>query len=208
MRKFYDLRDSNSGSSKSLERKREAAKALVALIESASDCIRGGLFDPEVQSVVAIDGLLALLGEALPLLGQEKRTFTKPQVFTLMRVVEDFDTAPGRIRHGAVELVQASMNAYRGSSSSTKLKKGKSKSDVSSMSGSGLSGSSWDMVLSSNMLQSQESEKGGEIARDWDWRKGLDAVAGARVESKEILMLLRVALAQEIARGWSGGIGW
>ena len=206
VRKFYELRDNRSGPSKSLQRKREAAKALIALIESASDCIRGGLFDSDVQSVVPIDGLLGLLGETLPLLGQEKRIFTKQQVFTLMRVVEDFETAPARIREGAVELVQASMNAYRATSSSTQLKKGKS--NVSSMSGSGLSGSSWDMVLSSNILQSLEIEEDSGMTRSWDWRKGLDAVVGARVESKEVLMLLRVALGQEVAKGWSGAIGW
>lgn len=179
---------------------------MVAVIESAADCIRGGLFDPDVESVVPTDTLLAILGEALPLLGQQKRIFSKQQIFALMRVVEDFDTAPGRIRESAVELLQGSLNAYRGAASS-QLKK--SKSNVSSMSRSGLSGSSWDMVASSGMLRSSETGKAVEIGRGWDWRKGLDAVVDAQVDGKDVLMLVRTALAQEVARGWSGGgFGW
>lgn len=204
IRRFYDLRDNISGQLKPLERKRKAGEALIGVTESAADCIRGGLFDPEIESVVPIDSLLALLGEALPLLGQDRRVLNKQQVFALMRVVEDFDTAPGRIRESAVELLQGSLNAYRGAGQQLK----KSKSNVSSMSGSGLSGSSWDMVASSAMLQSEGNGKVVEIYRGWDWRKGLDAVAGAQVEGKDVLMLLRVALAQEVARGWAGGVGW
>lgn len=204
IRQFYDMRDNNSGTLKPLQRKRKASDALIGVTESASDCIRGGLFDPEVESVVPIDGLLALLGEALPLLGQERRVFNKQQVFALMRVVEDFDTAPGRIRESAVELLQGSLNAYRGGA--TQLKK--SRSNLSSMSGSRLSGSSWDMVASSAMLRSQEKGLPVEIDRGWDWRKGLDAVVGAQVDGKEVLMLLRTALAQEVAKGWSGSLRW
>lgn len=205
IRRFYDLRDNTTGSAKSLERKREAAKALLFIIESAADCIRGGLFDPDVKSVVPTDGLLALLGEALPLLGQDKAIFNKQQVFALMRVVEDFDTGPGRIKEGALELLQGSLNAYRGRSAQLS----KSRSNVSDLSGSGLSGaSSWDMLASSAVLKSEAKGAVGEVAHGWDWRKGLDAVTGAQVDSKAVLMLLRMALAQEVARGFSSAAGW
>lgn len=75
LRRFYDLRDEGdeeAGVKKSglrlQARKREAARAILGLIESASACIHGGLFDAEVNGVVQVDTLLALLGEALPLM--------------------------------------------------------------------------------------------------------------------------------------------
>lgn len=210
MRRFYDLRDQDvnpqaSTKLRPLERKREAAKALIAVAESASDCIRGGLFDPDIESVVPVDGLLALLGEALPLLGSEKRILTEQQVFSLMAIVEDLSTVSGRIRDGAEGLLKASMNAYRGGAKSLSG----SKSQLSSASGT-LGGSSWDMLASSVMQRSAGGGKGKavEVQRGWDWRKGLDAVGGVDVGSKEVLMLLRTALAREVASGWSGAIVW
>jgi len=78
LRRFYDLRDENEDNDDSrrsglrpFARKREAAKAVVALIESAADTIRGGLYDSEIAAVVQVDTLLALLGEALPLMNRE-----------------------------------------------------------------------------------------------------------------------------------------
>ena len=83
IRRFYNLRDeqhassTGSGSYGSAKRNRrkgrtkEAADALIALIKSASDSIHGGLFDPDIDAVLQVDGLLALLGEALPFLNRE-----------------------------------------------------------------------------------------------------------------------------------------
>lgn len=72
LRRFYDIRDEalvaqDDGSQKlrPLARKRAAANALVAVIGSASDSIYGGLYDPDRDSAVQVDGLLSLLGEAL-----------------------------------------------------------------------------------------------------------------------------------------------
>ena len=123
-----------------------------------------------------------------------------------MRVVEDFDSAPGRIRERAVDVLQGVINAYRGCNEPLRLRG--DGSSGASMEGSGLSGSSWDMVASSVMLQSQEKSAPLQDYCGWDWRKGLDAVADSRVDGKEVLMLLRAALAQEVAKGWAGGMGW
>lgn len=78
LRRFYELRDEGDeedGGHKSglrpLARKREAAKAMVGLIEAAADSIHGGLYDADVKAVVKVDTLLALLGEALPLLNRK-----------------------------------------------------------------------------------------------------------------------------------------
>lgn len=52
-------------SCKPVTTKRKAIEALITVIVSASDSIHGGLYDPDVDVVVQVDGLLALLGEAL-----------------------------------------------------------------------------------------------------------------------------------------------
>lgn len=72
LRRFYEIRDEalelQEGQRprfKPLARRRVAAKALVAVISSAADNIYGGLYDPNRDSAVQVDGLLALLGEAL-----------------------------------------------------------------------------------------------------------------------------------------------
>lgn len=72
LRKFYDLRDEEVNlkedqkpSLRPIARKKAAFAALLAVINSAADNIHGGLYDLERASVVQVDGLLALLGEAL-----------------------------------------------------------------------------------------------------------------------------------------------
>jgi hypothetical protein len=191
LRKFYDLRDQDVNPAgtdarqhlRPLERKREAAKALMAIIESASDCIRGGLFDPEVESAIPADALLILLGETLPLLSTGQRIFSKADICT-----------PARIRERAEDLFQASGSSFRGGGLDS-LKK--SRSD--------LSGSSYDMLASSYMALSQDKGKAGaQVTRGWDWRKGLDGAGGLSVGSKEVLAVLRLALSQEIAKSMSG----
>jgi hypothetical protein len=72
IRKFYDLRDEGvlckegeKPAHRPMARKRAAANALTVIISSAASSIRGGLYDPEVETVVQVDVLLPLLGEAL-----------------------------------------------------------------------------------------------------------------------------------------------
>lgn len=72
LRRFYEIRDEEVELSegqkpryKPLARRRAAAQALAAVIGSAADNIYGGLYDPDRDSAVQVDGLLALLGEAL-----------------------------------------------------------------------------------------------------------------------------------------------
>lgn len=78
LRKFYDLRDQVNSIQpgqqpvlRSTARKRDAIAALIAVIESAADSIHGGLLDTSVESVVQVDGLLVLFGEALVFLNRE-----------------------------------------------------------------------------------------------------------------------------------------
>lgn len=203
-RHFYDLRDQNTTASPStsslppLARKRAAAASLLAALESAADCIRGGLYDPAVDSAVPTSCLLALLGETLPLLGLPQRMWTKPQIFTLLRIVEDFATAPQRLRGEADGLLRASVGSFRG----VGMGKGKERD---------LGGSSWDLLASSTLpVQTGGNGKAPvEGAKGWDWRSGLDGLGGGvEVRAQEVVMLVRVALVQEVARGWGGGLGW
>lgn len=90
LRRFYETRDEAISLAegqrprlKPLARRRAAAQALVAVIGSAADSIYGGLYDPERDSAVQVDGLLALLGESLVFVGgkhticHQKSSFTK-----------------------------------------------------------------------------------------------------------------------------------
>ena len=81
LRRFYEIRDEavelqdgQRPKFKPLARRRMAAKALTAVISSAADNIYGGLYDPARDSAVQVDGLLALLGEALVFVNRKYRS--------------------------------------------------------------------------------------------------------------------------------------
>ncbi|KKY24690.1 putative nuclear pore complex subunit nup85 [Diplodia seriata] len=104
LRKFYDLRDEEVNlpegkkpAHRPLERKRLAAQALIAVVGSAADSIRGGLYDPDIDSAVQVDGLLTLLGESLPFVTHPKRLLSSFDLSTLMRAAEDLQTAPSLV---------------------------------------------------------------------------------------------------------------
>ena len=85
-------------------KRKEAFDALLAVIASAADPIQGGLYDMERHSVVRVDSLLCLLGEALPFLidtpSSEHGTGlsatmplpTQKQLLNLLRAIESLDT--------------------------------------------------------------------------------------------------------------------
>lgn len=211
LRKFYDLRDqdmlANSASPlKPLERRRQAAASLSAVMKSAADCIPGGLFDPEAETVIPAEGILALFGECLPFLGQDKRIFTQQHVFGLLAILEDFIAAPPRIRENAESLLSASLGAYRdeintGTGPFGQKGRGKqnSQEDLSKS-----VGSSWELMAESVAIDAQKGER---IQRAWDWRQGL-VDGGIGGSEEEVVSLVREALVREVARGWGGRINW
>lgn len=156
--------------------------------------------------MIPADGLLALLGEALPFLGQDKRIFTQEQVFALLAVVEDFSASPSRIRENADSLLASSLNAYMDATSTASgiLKKSRSE----------LGGSSWDLLATSSMelMQSQKSIRGKKqppIQRAWDWRQGLVGMGGIEdPDATMVVKLVREALVREVAGGWGGRLNW
>lgn len=230
VRRFYDLRDSLSLNAGSIEKRREAARALLAVLDSASDCIAGGLLDPGREGVVPVEGTLVLLGEALPFLaagsakGEIRRgVLSKEQITVLLRVVEDFETVGGSVREDAESLLQASISAYDaeieasasgkpGSRAPARMAK---QSSNLSQSGSGSASSSWELLARSTLGLAQSttaprdggSRKAEVVKRGWDWRKGLEGLrsGGEAVGAKEVVKLVRVGLAGEMGRCFVGG---
>ncbi|EEY14486.1 conserved hypothetical protein [Verticillium alfalfae VaMs.102] len=206
LRKFYELRDTeglaNMSSYKSLNIRRQAASALVAVVASSDDNIRGGLYDESRDAVVSEDFLLALLGEALPFInqGSSEAIITLDQIHTLLKAVEDIETVSPTVFDAADEyfkLVLASAQGLKGSSPHDLMRK----------STGGLSGSSSYVMDGSSMLASQlhRSVSGGSsvkfgsnVRRGWDWRSGLLASA----TSKDVLRILRLGLSKNLSKLW------
>ena len=220
LRKFYSLRDEDiiakregrKPSMRPLARKHEAAKALTAVINSAADSIYGGLYDPERQSAIQVDGILTLLGEATAFLAEhteQKGTFTTDQMYALLAAIEDLQTVNSRVYNATEECLQAALRNWHGSappSPHAMLKK-----SVSSGTNSNFS---FSMMGSEMMARSEESERstGGKsvggsgvlvagegrksIDRGWDWRARFK---GRRGTGADILKALRKGIAQELS---------
>ncbi|KAI9686448.1 MAG: hypothetical protein M1820_010632 [Bogoriella megaspora] len=209
LRKFYDLRDEEVEGKRSelrpRERQRRAAEALIAVIESARENVRGGLYDPEAGAIVQVDALLALLGEALVFVNQPARILTTPQLMVLLYAAEDLQTCPSRIYGSANECLRASLSQFLDGASAPlprQIVLRKSTSNVSSL----------FSMIGSEMLGSREVERSrderssegsgvlvmGDIRRGWDWRRGLKE----GTEGEALLRLLRMGVAEEMAKAW------
>ncbi|EEA18759.1 hypothetical protein TMatcc_010699 [Talaromyces marneffei ATCC 18224] len=202
LRRFYDLRDEpvlSKGSKphlRPLARKRAAAEALVAVIRSSADSIYGGLYDPERDSAVLVDNLMALLGEAVLFVSETPSTLSIEQQSNILAAIEDLETVTPRVFAAAQEFFYECLNEYiyettgepRKSSPSPRLTTGLKKST------SGLTASSSFSMIDSHMADSSvtqatnntmassgvlvpkpdtEYEYAKPIERGWDWRIGL-----------------------------------
>ncbi|GAM87426.1 hypothetical protein ANO11243_054500 [Dothideomycetidae sp. 11243] len=218
LRRFYELRDEDDEAEEDessrfksglrpAARRKEMVKGLVALVESAGESVRGGLYDAEAVGVVNVDTLLALLGEALPLLNDAAPLFTKAQLISLLRAVEDLQTVSSRVYEQAEVVFQASMDDYHSGKPTNpqdlakSLRMGRSTAD--------LAGSSYGMVNSRGSVESERTSGAaadeGDNSRAWDWRKGLALTAGKMAKGSDVLRILRVAIAREIGREWAEG---
>ena len=206
LRKFYDLRDEETKLSAgqkpklgAVARKREAASALLAVITSSDDNIRGGLYDEARGAVVSVDFLLALLGEATVFVNQPQPSITPSQIDTLLKAIEDLQTVPSRIYAACNEF-------FNTVSASTQGLKGSSPMDLLKKSTSNVSGTSSFSLVGSSMLASQLQRSIGNsgvlvkanVKRGWDWRKGLTT----NTTGENILQMLRLGLAKDLARAW------
>lgn len=227
LRKFYDLRDEEVNlpegkkpAHRPLERKRLAAQALVAVIISAADSIRGGLYDPDIDSAIQVDGLLTLLGEALPLITRmrilllndkplanhiidPKRFFSSSDLSVLMRAAEDLQTAPSLVYAQCEEHLQAALAHAHGTATSNMSPPRSLKKSVSN-----LTASSYSLVGSSVLPSTEGSgvlvgDGSGTLSKDakrgWDWRQGLQKGS----KGKDVCDFLRARAAQELARAWA-----
>lgn len=184
LRKFYDLRDEEvnlqEGQKPSLRpiaRKKAALAALLAVINSAADNIHGGLYDKERASVVQVDGLLALLGEALLFVDRKsplspsfryrtktretltpgvepQRLLSLPQCFALLKAIEDLQTVTSRVYAQCEECFRSSLAAAHGTQQAP------SPQDMLRKTVSSMTCSSGFSLVGSSMLES-ESSMGG-----------------------------------------------
>jgi hypothetical protein len=225
VRRIYTLRDELLNASKlnrpavsSVQsRKRNAARALIAAINSAADSIYGGLYDAERQTAISVDALLPLLGEATAFLAPDarsSRTFTNEQIYALLAAIEDLETVNPRVREATEACLVAAMGEFRGTnmppSPREMLKKSMSSATSTSnfsfslmgseMLGSGTSGGGGRSEGSGVLVSSgtQRSAKADKVDRAWDWRAEF---AGEPVEevARVLLRRLRVGLAKELS---------
>lgn len=183
LRRFYEIRDETVGLKdgqrphfKPLARRRAAAQALVAVIGSAADSIYGGLYDPERDSAVQVDGLLALLAEALVFvdrklmmyaaLGTSVHQLAEPtpilsmsQQFTILSAIEDLETVTPRVYSQCEECFRSTLLEYHSSgagdpSASQSFVLPPSPRAMLKKSVSSLTGSSSFSLIGSDMLES------------------------------------------------------
>lgn len=206
LRKFYGLRDEEVLSPKgkkpqkgATSRKSEAANALLAVITSSDDNIRGGLYDEERGAVVSVDFLLALLGEAMVFVNQPYSTITTSQIDILLKAIEDLQAVGPRVYNACTEFMQAVIASTQGA-------KGSKPMDLLRKSTSNLSGTSSFSMVGSSMIASQlkqsMSQSGvmvkGNAKRGWDWRRGVSA----GTTGDDVLRILRLGLAKDLAKAW------
>jgi hypothetical protein len=196
LRKFYELRDEQKldsiSVSKALALRKQAAVALVAVISSSDDNIRGGLYDETRGAVVSEDFLLALLGEATVFIGQSPAVITLGQIDTLLKAIEDLQTVGSRVYSVCDDFFNLVLSSGQGL-------KGSNPADLMRKSTTSLSGSSY-MMTGSSMLAShmQRSGAAGKAQRGWDWRKAW----AVNTKGEDVLRKLRLGLAKDLADLW------
>ena len=215
LRRFYTLRDEDilakkqnrKANMRPLARRRAAAKALVAAINSAADSIYGGLYDADRESAIQVDGLSTLLGEATAFLStsQQKAGFNAAQMYDILAAVEDLQTVNARVYDAAEDCLQASLRNYHGSappSPRAMLQK--------SVSSGANSNFSFSMMGSEMLARSAESSveksiggsgvlvsRRGEVAeRGWDWRAAFRPVG---IRGADVLKVLRMGIAKDLS---------
>ncbi|KAJ5895592.1 hypothetical protein N7495_007283 [Penicillium taxi] len=217
LRRFYEIRDEavdlKEGEQprfKPLARKRAAAKTLMAVISSAADNIYGGLFDPDRDSAVQVDGLMALLGEAMVFLKGPTPVLSVSQQFTILSAVEDLETVTPRVFSQCEECFHSTILSFRNTAEGIAPASPRAllKKSVANFSASTFSlfnpnqGSGPTSVSSSGVLVPRPGDKSTDRARGWDWRADL----GEKVTGRELLQMLRLGIASGLSFGALGSV--
>lgn len=188
-----------------MARKRAAANALMVIISSAASSIQGGLYDDTVETVMQVDVLLPLLGEALVFINQPKRTLTLRHLYDMLAAIEDYETTGSRIHEQCEVVLQTTLAAAHGDS------KVSAPQGLLQKSASGLSGSSYSLIgsqdFSADGMSTDSSTvlvAGGKVddgKRGWDWRRGFSKGA----KGADLLRVLRLGVSRELARCFAEG---
>ncbi|KAL9007053.1 MAG: hypothetical protein Q9188_000176 [Gyalolechia gomerana] len=221
LRRFYDLRDKEGRkiSLAPMARRRAAISTLIAVINSAADNIHGGLYDPDRGAIVPVDGLMTLLGEALVFVNQPKRELSLSQCVDLLKAIEDLQTATSRVYEQCEECFRCTLTNGHPRQHRNRLDvKGMLKTSISNTTASSSSAFS---LIENSMMDSETRESTGsegvtvdvvefpggavprrdDMRRGWDWRKGVSADASGA----ELLRMMRLGLARDMARAWVEG---
>lgn len=211
LRKFYETRDSMltapRRSARAFAIQRQAAAALVAVIASADDNIRGGVYDATRDAVVSEDFLLALLGEALVLVNStlpaDPVLITAAQMDVLLKAIEDLQTVGERV-YGACNdffkvVLAATPGGLKGSSPADLLASTASGSLAVSMSSSMIASQLQRSISGASAAAAAFAAAGTvDVVRGWDWRTGLTAATTA----EDVLRILRLGLSKDLAKLW------
>jgi hypothetical protein len=232
LRQFYDLRDGDAKAFGTGTMRQQAATALISVIASSDDNIRGGLYDQTRDGIVSEDFLLALLGEALVFLSdpdssaatvvlQHSQNYRSshddsapaislPQIETLLKAVEDLQAVGPRVYNACDEFLQlvlaSAPGGLKGSTPADLLRGSTTKNPFGSLM---LSGSS---MLASQLQKSIGAGSAGigklqNVRRAWDWRTKL--LAGANGE--DVIRRIRLGVAKDLAGLWlaeADGVVW
>ena len=223
LRKFYDLRDvevvTNSFPIPNLRpaaRRKAAINTLIAVVNSAADNIHGGLYDPDRGSIVPVDGLLALLGEAGVFVDQPQRELSLSQSFDLLKAIEDLQTVTSGVYEQCEECFRCTLANAQSQQQKLPDRREMFKKSISNVTTSSSAFSLVDSMMESETRESTGSEgvmvrmvdkvngsvdNGDKIRRGWDWREGLDP----DTNGAGLLRRLRLGLAKDIARAWVDG---
>lgn len=219
LRQFYDIRDNEQAlpTATPQARRQQAAAALVSVIASSDDNIRGGLFDQTRDGIVSEDFLLALLGEAFVFVSDPDNTnvhhhgrprggpaITLDQIDVMLKAVEDLQAVGSRVYKACDEFLQLVLASAPGG-----LRPGATPADLlkKSAGGGGGGGASGSFVLAGSSLvasQLQRSLSGSgalgkvPVKRGWDWRAGV----AAKTTGEDIMRRLRLGLAKDLASLW------
>jgi hypothetical protein len=126
----------------------------------------------------------------------------------LLRAVEDIQTVSSLVQAQAIEHLSSTLASYHAdnssSSSSPKTNLKKSVSSLTTASSFELTGS--EMLNSgmggSGVMIAEPGPGKDKVDRGWDWRAGMPRTAGM----PDLLRILRLGLAREIAGAWAEGL--
>lgn len=220
LRQFYDIRDNEQTllpHATPRARRQQAATALISVVASADDNIRGGLFDRTRDGIVSEDFLLALLGEVLVFVsdpdstsvhdhGRQQQQQGPPvisleQIDVILKAVEDLQAVGSRVYTSCDEFLQLVLASAPGGL------KGSTPADLLKKSAAAAAGQGGNLVLAGSSLVASQLQRSlggtgalGKVAvkRGWDWR----GEVAAKTKGEDVLRRLRLGVARDLAGLW------